>query len=324
MADPIPNPLPAAFFSGGGKLTDGSLSASVNRAASAGGSARARLRAQGNLALSGEQTIDGVLTSADRVLVALQSAGSEDGIYVTAAGAWARASDFPAGLEARGFQVWIEEGSVDGGKLFVNQDTEGSDVVGTDDLTFGQIGAGSPRGAGAGTVLNVNDIDVANADGSITVNADNILVGVLQSDAQHGVRGGGTQHADVVAAGADGFMTGADKTKLDALEEFTPIVVDATTSRSLTDADNGKIIRFTNGSPVTVTVPAALTLGFGVALVQQGVGKVSLAAGGTLTFVKPATAASPPATAEQGALIAVSLIDDTGSAELALAYGRLE
>ncbi len=58
---------------------------------------------------------------------------------------------------------------------------------------------------------------VANADASIIVNANDIQVGVLATDAQHGVRGGGTQHAAVVAAGASGFMTGADKTKLDGL-----------------------------------------------------------------------------------------------------------
>lgn len=58
---------------------------------------------------------------------------------------------------------------------------------------------------------------VANVDGSITVNANDIQVGVLASDAQHGVRGGGTQHSNVVAAGASGFMTGSDKSKLDGL-----------------------------------------------------------------------------------------------------------
>jgi len=56
---------------------------------------------------------------------------------------------------------------------------------------------------------------VGNADGSITVNANDVQVGVLASDAQHGVRGGGTQHALAVAAGAAGFLSGADKTKLD-------------------------------------------------------------------------------------------------------------
>lgn len=38
----------------------------------------------------------------------------------------------------------------------------------------------------------------------------------LGDDTSHGNRGGGALHADVVAGGAAGFMTGADKTKLDA------------------------------------------------------------------------------------------------------------
>lgn len=62
---------------------------------------------------------------------------------------------------------------------------------------------------------------VANADGSIIANANDVQVGVLATDAQHGVRGGGTQHAAVVAGGASGFMTGADKTKLDAFSSAT-------------------------------------------------------------------------------------------------------
>lgn len=175
------------------------------------------VRAQGNLSLTGEQTIDGSLTSASRVLADQQSTATQDGIYVTAAGAWARSADMPIATEARGVRVWIEEGSVDGDRLYSCSNNEGADVVGTDGLTFGLIGAGSPRGAGAGLVLNANDIDMANADGSLTITADNVEVGVLQTDAQHGVRGGGTQHADVIAAGADGFMTGADKTKIDGI-----------------------------------------------------------------------------------------------------------
>lgn len=177
-----------------------------------------RVRTQGNITLSGEQTIDGVLTSSDRVLVDQQTTASEDGIYVSAAGAWSRSADLPVGAEARGVRVWIEEGTVDGDRLYACSNNEGSDIVGTDGLTFGLIGAGSPRGAGAGLSLNGNDIDVgANGDGSITVNADDIQVGVLATDAQHGTRGGGTQHAVVVAAGAAGFMTGSDKTKLDGI-----------------------------------------------------------------------------------------------------------
>lgn len=77
----------------------------------------------------------------------------------------------------------------------------------------------------AGSTINVG----ANADGSIVVNADNIQVGVLATDAQHGVRGGGTQHA-VATTSVAGFMSAADKTKLDAsgiLTSSTPVQIDA-------------------------------------------------------------------------------------------------
>lgn len=70
---------------------------------------------------------------------------------------------------------------------------------------------------GGGSLAANRTFDIVAADGSITVNPDSIGVGVLQSDAQHGNRGGGGIHSNVVAAGAAGFMTGADKTKLDGI-----------------------------------------------------------------------------------------------------------
>lgn len=62
----------------------------------------------------------------------------------------------------------------------------------------------------ADRTLNV----VANADGSIIANADDIQVGILATDAQHGARGGGTQHA-IATTSVNGFMSAGDKVKLD-------------------------------------------------------------------------------------------------------------
>lgn len=185
-------------------------------------------------------------------------------------------------------------------------------------------GGGAARDPGDGMILTGNALDVvANADGSMVVNTDDIQVGILATDGQHGDRGGGTQHANAVAAGAAGFLTGADKTKLDGLSVFAPIVVDATTTRTLADSDNDSVILFTNVGAITVTVPDSLSLGFGVALVQDGGGIVQLAAGGTLTFKAPISAASPPETSEDGALIALTMIDVTGGSERALVFGSL-
>ena len=64
-----------------------------------------------NITLSGEQTIDGITTSASRVLVKNQSSASQNGIYVSAAGAWSRATDMDAWTEVPGALVLVEEGS---------------------------------------------------------------------------------------------------------------------------------------------------------------------------------------------------------------------
>lgn len=54
-----------------------------------------------NITLSGEQTIDGIATSASRVLVKNQSTGSQNGIYTSGAGAWTRTTDYDTSGEVQ-------------------------------------------------------------------------------------------------------------------------------------------------------------------------------------------------------------------------------
>ena len=70
-----------------------------------------------NITLSGLQTIDGVLTAADdRVLVKAQATGSENGIWIAAAGAWRRAPDFNGARDVvEGTQVYVTDGSAGNG-----------------------------------------------------------------------------------------------------------------------------------------------------------------------------------------------------------------
>jgi hypothetical protein len=117
--------------------------------------------------------------------------------------------------------VFVTSGTTNGGSSWICTNSAGSDIVDTDALGFTQFAGTVVAGAGltkTGDTINV----IANADGSITVNPDDIQVGILATDAQHGVRGGGTQHALVVALGAAGFMSGADKDKLDGLPTTAP------------------------------------------------------------------------------------------------------
>ena len=57
------------------------------------------------------------------------------------------------------------------------------------------------------------------------------------------------------------------------------LITEATTSRTLSATDNGKIIYCTSGSATTITCATGLGLGFNATIIQGGAGKVTLAAG---------------------------------------------
>jgi len=83
-----------------------------------------------NITLSGEQTIDGVLTSTSRVLVAGQTNADENGIYDTAAGAWSRATDHdgtPANEIARGNIVLVLSGTDNANRQYIMNGTDAAD-----------------------------------------------------------------------------------------------------------------------------------------------------------------------------------------------------
>lgn len=70
------------------------------------------VRTTANITLSGEQTLDGVLTASSRVLVMAQTSAAENGIYVSASGAWARATDMDAWAEVPGAIVVVQQGTL--------------------------------------------------------------------------------------------------------------------------------------------------------------------------------------------------------------------
>jgi hypothetical protein len=92
-----------------------------------------------NLTLSGEQTIDGVLTAASRVLVKNQSTASQNGIYVTAAGAWTRATDADAAAELGLALVAVTGGESQAGTSWLQTVEADSITLGTTSLTWAQF-----------------------------------------------------------------------------------------------------------------------------------------------------------------------------------------
>lgn len=102
-----------------------------------------RVATTANLAaLSGLPTIDGVvLVAGDRVLVKDQTTGSQNGIYLAAAGAWSRATDADDGTKlSPGASVPVETGTANADTIWLLT-TDGAITIGTTALTW-QIKSG--------------------------------------------------------------------------------------------------------------------------------------------------------------------------------------
>ena len=84
-----------------------------------------------------------------------------------------------------------------------------------------------------------------------------------------------------------GLGTASTSASTDFSSAFFSTVSETTTSRTLSDSDNGKVIVCTNVSTITVTIPNSLTAGFSCKLVQGGAGlvKVIAASGTTLSLI---------------------------------------
>jgi hypothetical protein len=112
-----------------------------------------------NITLSGTQTIDGVaVVASNRVLVKNQSTGSENGIYVAAAGSWSRSSDTDVSSEVTtGIFCFVEEGTINAGKGYVLT-TANPIVLGTTSLSFTQFSSINSYTQGTGINISGNTI----------------------------------------------------------------------------------------------------------------------------------------------------------------------
>ena len=155
--------------------------------------ASVRAATTANITLSGTQTVDGVALSAgDRVLVKNQSTASQNGIYVVAAGSWARATDADSDTEVTpGLFTFVEDGTVNSDSGWVLS-TNSAITLGSTSLTFAQFSGAGQITAGDGLTKDGNTLNVATASTSrIVVNADSI-------DLASGVATAGTYQAVTV------------------------------------------------------------------------------------------------------------------------------
>lgn len=192
-----------------------------------------RVKATGNLTLSGTYTHDGVAIQAgDRVAAFSQSTSSQDGVYVAAAGAWARADDFPSGGDASNAAFFVQEGTAGADTQWTVTNNSGSAVIGTDNLALTQIGAATSYSADgstltlSGATFSINTGYTGQA--SITT-LGTIATGVWQGTAV-GVSYGGTGATSAAAA----------RSNLGAVGKYSATIGDgSSTSIAITQGTHG-------------------------------------------------------------------------------------
>jgi hypothetical protein len=105
--------------------------------------------------------------------------------------------------------------------------------------------------------------------GDVTLNVDIAAISAAQAG---------------IALTATGNVLDVDFTaiEIDQTQVGLTIVDDATTARTITSADQGKVIRFISSSPITVTINASTDFASGqrVDIIQDGTGVVTVTASG--------------------------------------------
>jgi len=223
-----------------------------------------------NITLSGEQTIDGILTSGSRVLVKNQSAPAENGIYVSAAGAWSRSSDANTWDELVSAYVFVQAGTTqaDSGWL-CSVDPGGTlGVTAVTFVQFSQAGVITTDGEGiekTGTVLSleldgttlsktasglkVSDATIATIAAklpiTLTTTGDIIYSSSGATPARLGI--GSTGQVLTVTGGVPSWA---------APTIPNPTVTSVAGTLNLTSADSNKIFLISTAASRTVNLPA--------------------------------------------------------------------
>jgi hypothetical protein len=228
----------------------------------------------GSITLSGEQTIDGfALTAGDRVLVKNQSAGEDNGIYVVASGAWARAADADTFTELNGAAVFVMNGSTNGDTGWVQ--TAALTSLSTPQV-WNQFTGGGALVGGTGISISGATINF-NVGNGLEVGANNVIQ--VNTDATNAVQIVGTE-VELVLASGSGLAQSANGLTINAASVTNAMLQNP----SLTlDADTGTgtvalggtlniigtsaqgVSTSTANSDVTITVADATTTTKGVA-----------------------------------------------------------
>jgi hypothetical protein len=238
-----------------------------------------RIATTANITLSGTQTIDGVAAIAgNRVLVKNQTTTSQNGVYVVAAGAWARSTDMNAWSEVPGAFCFVEEGTVNANCGFTCTSDEGG-TLGTTAITWTQFSGAGTYTNGAGLTLTGTQFSLT--AGIVTANTYGSATQVPQftTDTYGRVTGVSLvtiapNISDVAGLGTDvaaQLALPADGTDVDAIGYRGAPLVSFSANLTITAAHIGKILYHpaSDANARTLTIPANATLALEVGSVFE-------------------------------------------------------
>jgi hypothetical protein len=226
--------------------------------------------------LAAGQTVDGVtLVAGDRVLLAAQTTGSQNGVYVApASGAASRATDMDAGGEFPSAAIFVSEGTANADTGWVC--TNDSVTVGTTAVVFVQFTGAAGIIAGDGLNKTGNTLSVNTSNG-VQVLSDSVQLKLNATN-------------PALIADANGL---AVKIKANAgiIKDADGISVGLAANKGLEFSSGALAVKASNG--VTVDGSGFVTLlldggslaasGTGVKVADGGVGTTQLASGAVTT-----------------------------------------
>jgi len=247
----------------------------------------ADLATTGNITLSGEQTIDGTLTSASRVLARAQTSQPTNGLYLTGAGAWTRVVDLNDVAETNDALVIILGGTANANTFW----TTAADIVtiGVDNQIWVQVNSPITIVAGNGLTLSGMTLDVVGTAGRITALANSI--DLVASGVTLGAYGSSTQ-IPTFTVDTYGRLTAAANVSVSIVNNTLDQLSDVT----ITAPTNGQILTYDigTGNWINTTLNTAITEAYienfiGVSVdLDANVGDVKNVDGGNIAFTLPA------------------------------------
>ena len=227
-----------------------------------------RVATTGNITLSGTQTIDGVaVVAGDRVLCKDQTTAGDRGIYVVAAGAWTRSTDFSTSAQAnRGLLVHVRVGTANGNTLW-QLATQPVITLGSTSLSFTEASLDSTAPANVtkataatGTsnylarIDHKHDVTTAAAS-TLSVggsNAEGSATSLARSDHTHALPAYGST-SGTFCQGNDSRLSD-DRTASGLRTATTVVSVSAATAPT-----SGQVLTASSGTLATWSTPLALT-----------------------------------------------------------------